>query len=104
MKQARIDTYRAGAVRQYQVAADTRDERLGVGLSKVEVSARGGDAIVSVGDGPQDLSLSGVAIQAGETKTIWVHGDDVRLAARLAADAGVAVVQVVEYSKHTDGD
>jgi hypothetical protein len=94
--------YRPGALRQYEVTGDIRDEQLGAGLSKVEVSARGGDMFVAVGDGPQDLSLTGVTIGAGETKTIWVHGEDIRLAARLAADAGVAVIQVVEYFKTTD--
>lgn len=102
MKPIKKETYTAGALRQYAVSPVAREERLGVGLSKIEVTARGGSMIASVGDGPQDLSLSSTEIHAGETKTIWVNGDDVRIAVQLLAESGDAVVQVIEYSKSTE--
>ena len=101
VKQQQRETYAAGALRQYAVTPEVTADRLGPGVAKVEVSARGGDVFVSVGNGPQDLSLSGVSVQAGETKTIWVLGDDVQVAVRLAGDDGIAVVQILEFSKVT---
>jgi hypothetical protein len=95
----KITTYTPGALRQFEVTPDAREERLGEGLAKVEVTARGGDVIVAVGSGPQDLDSSGYVLMAGESRSVSVQGQDIRIAAAMLAIDGVCVIQVLEFTE-----
>lgn len=68
------------------------------GTREIDIVSRGGDLIVSVGEGPQDVEYDGKILPSGHSVTgLPVSGDNPRIAIALAGAAGIGMLQVTEY-------
>lgn len=85
-----------GALRQIVATVEPQCVTLSRGISEVELLSRGGDLVVSVGEGPQDVEFDGKILPAGHSASLSVTGDDTHIAVLLVGSGGIGMLQVTE--------
>ena len=67
------------------------------GTRWIDIVSRGGDLIVSVGDGEQDVEFDGKILPSGHSATgLPVESESHQIAVMLAGEAGIGMLQVTE--------
>jgi hypothetical protein len=89
------------SLRQIIVTGEPQSLPLAAGVSEVGLLARGGDLVVSVGEGPQDVEFDGQILPEGHSVTV-VAADWERphVAVMLVGGgAGMGMLQVTEHKE-----
>ena len=85
-----------GALRQIIATSEPQCITLSRGITEVELLSRGGDLVVSVGEGPQDVEFDGKILPEGHSARLSVTGDDTHVAVMLVGDGGLGMLQIAE--------
>jgi hypothetical protein len=89
------------SLRQIIVTGEPQSLPLAAGISEVGLLARGGDLVVSVGEGPQDVEFDGRILPAGHSvKVFAAEWERPHVAVMLVGEAaGMGMLQVTEHKE-----
>jgi hypothetical protein len=89
------------SLRQIIVTGEPQSLPLAAGVSEVGLLARGGDLVVSVGEGSQDVEFDGRILPEGHSVTIaTAELEQPHVAVMLVSGgAGVGMLQVTEHKE-----